>query len=109
MLTSARSNGCRFVKSSDSGSRPSATEMFFIRRPNFPFGECRSCHSTSFRFTLRMWDSFGVKVLSIIYKLQCGKDDISVYKVRGSNHHSRKSDQKRVRINCFKGENWCTA
>jgi hypothetical protein len=28
--------------------------MFFDRRPNFPFGDCRSCHSTSFKFTLRI-------------------------------------------------------
>src|SRR6266403_2450431 len=54
MLTSARSNGCRFIKSSESGSRPSATEIFFDRRPNFPLGDCRSCSSTSFQFTLRI-------------------------------------------------------
>src|SRR5437764_7405475 len=54
MLTSARSNGCLFIKSSESGSRPSATEIFFDRRPNFPLGDCRSCSSTSFKFTLRI-------------------------------------------------------
>src|SRR5689334_9610515 len=28
--------------------------MFFVFRPNFPFGDCRSCHSTSLIFTLRI-------------------------------------------------------
>src|SRR5258708_37263916 len=55
MRTSARSNGWRFDKSSDSGSRPSATEMFLVNRPNFPFGDFFSCSGTSLRLVFRIW------------------------------------------------------
>ncbi len=58
--TNVRSNGCRFDRSSDSGSRPSAMEICFMNRPNFPFGDFRSCSGMSFRFALRMWKNFSI-------------------------------------------------
>src|SRR6516165_121210 len=57
MRTNAKSNGWRFDKSSDSGLRPSAIEIFFDARPNFPFGDFRSCSGISFKFTFLMRES----------------------------------------------------
>src|SRR5439155_6874770 len=66
MRTSARSNGCRFDRSSDSGSRPSAIEIFFENRPNLPFGDFRSCSRISFRLTLRITVEFCTCALGVL-------------------------------------------
>src|SRR6202022_1724694 len=48
------SNGCRSLRSVDSGLRPNATEISLLAPPNFPFGEVQDSSAISFRLILRM-------------------------------------------------------
>src|SRR6267378_2843929 len=48
----SKSNGQRFAKSSDSGSRPSASEIPLNATANFPFGDCHGSSLISLMFTL---------------------------------------------------------
>jgi len=48
------SNGWRFLKSVDCGSRPNSSEISLPLPPNFPFGDNHETSSIFFVFTLRM-------------------------------------------------------
>ena len=50
----ARSNGCRFLKSSDPDRARARWKYLSTLRPNFPFGDCRTRSSISLTFTFRM-------------------------------------------------------
>src|SRR5207237_8460161 len=43
------------------GAHTSATTIFFYRQPNLPLGDCRSCSSTSFRFTLLIFVNYNFR------------------------------------------------
>src|SRR2546423_11936527 len=49
----SKSNGQRFAKSSDSGSRPSASEIPLNATAYFPFGDCHGSSLISLTFTWR--------------------------------------------------------
>src|SRR5436309_4894935 len=56
----SKSNGQRFAKSSDSGSRPSASEIPLNATANLPFGDCHGSSLTSLTltfFTKKFWQN----------------------------------------------------
>src|SRR5207237_10685866 len=58
-LVISKSNGCRFDKSSEFGSRPSASEIPLKYAAYFPPGDCHGSSLISLMFTLRTMFGLG--------------------------------------------------